>query len=73
MMVTLPKARRESYWWNAEGEVSIETNLIESIEQCYDTTPGGSRSTAYVKITMASGATHLVYKPYDEVMKVCHA
>jgi hypothetical protein len=60
MMINLAKAVRDSYWWEAEGDVLIDIDCIESMETMYDHTPGGSRSAAYVLITMKSGVQHKV-------------
>lgn len=73
MMITLPKAHRGDYWWEARGEVVIDTDSIESVEQCYDRNVGGSSSTAYVLITMKSGVQHKVYEFLSKVKELIGA
>jgi hypothetical protein len=68
-MIKLDKAVKGSYWWDKEGQVIINPEFIESIEQMYSRTPGGSRSTAYVLITMKSGATHQIYGDLSDIEK----
>lgn len=70
MIVKLPKAVRDSYWWKAEGEVLIDTDSIESVEQMYDRTPGGSHAVGYVLITMKSGVQHKVYEFLSKVAEI---
>jgi len=62
MMVKLPKAIHGGYWWEPEGNVCINPEFVESFEQIYDRTPGGSRSPAYVLVTMKSGVRHKVFE-----------
>lgn len=67
MMIKLPKAIRDSYWWMARGDVLIDSDSIESVEQCYDFTPSGASSVAYVLITMKTGVQHKVYEFLSKV------
>lgn len=68
-MVKFPKAVRGDYWWDAQGEVVIDVGSVESVEQMYDRTPGGSPSVAYVLITMKSGVQHKVYEFLSKVQE----
>lgn len=69
MNIQLYKAVRGSYWWEKSGEIDIDSESIESIEQMTDRTPGGSTSNAYVRIVMKSGVEHKVYGDIHDVRK----
>lgn len=68
-MITLPKAFRDSYWWKHQGNVSIDTTSIESVEEVYATSGGGGQSFAYTLITMKSGVQHQIYGPIEDIQK----
>lgn len=68
-MITLHKAVRGDYWWDKSGEVDVDPDSVESIEQMTDRTPSGSTSNAYVLVTMKSGAAHKVYGDIYDVRK----
>jgi hypothetical protein len=70
MKIKLPKAYRDDYWWTAQGHVIIDVDSIESVEQCYDQTPSGSQSVAYVLITMKSGVKHKVFEFLSKVEEI---
>jgi hypothetical protein len=60
-MIELRKAHRGNYWWDHLGEVMVDRESIESIEQCYERKGNGCISEAYTLIIMKSGAQHKVY------------
>lgn len=69
MRITFDLAHHGDYWWEKRGTISIDVDSIESFEQCYDRTPGGSTSASYVLITMKSGVQHKIYGDYDDVSR----
>lgn len=59
-MIELDKAFRDTYWWVKQGTVLIDPESVESIEQIYGRTPGGSDTEVYTLITTKTGTQHRV-------------
>ena len=66
MMITLGKAHRGSYWWGKKGEVDIDPECVESMEQMYES---GHDSVAYTLVTMKSGVQHKIYNDIHDLRK----
>lgn len=73
MKVKLPKAHRDDYWWSAQGEVILDVESVESVEQCFERTPSGGSSVAYVLITMKTGVQHKVFEFLSKVEELIGA
>lgn len=68
-ILKLNRVIKGSYWWDKAGQVVLDPESIESMDDLFDYSPSGSRSRCATRIVMTSGAEHKVYEEQDEILK----